>query len=121
MPKPLQLVAAVHAVYLIFTGVWPIVHMRSFLAVTGPKRDLWLVKTVGAMVMVVGATIGLAAWSAAINSPVLVLAIGSAAALAAVDVVYVLNRTISRIYLIDAGVEALFIVAWLVFWNGWGL
>lgn len=117
MLQSLQWVAAVHAAYLILSGAWPIVHMRSFVAVTGPKRDLWLVKTVGVMVMVVGATIGLAAWSAAITWSILVLAVGSAAALAAVDLVYVLNCTISRIYLLDAGVEGLLIIAWLLFWT----
>ena len=28
-------------------GLWPLVDMRSFEAVTGRKRDRWLVNTVG--------------------------------------------------------------------------
>ena len=44
--------AWVQAGYFVVTGVWPIVHMRSFLAVTGPKTDLWLVKTIGVLVTV---------------------------------------------------------------------
>jgi hypothetical protein len=29
------------------TGVWPILRLRSFEAVTGPKKERWLVKTMG--------------------------------------------------------------------------
>jgi hypothetical protein len=29
------------------TGVWPIPHLQSFEAVTGPKKERWLVKTMG--------------------------------------------------------------------------
>jgi hypothetical protein len=36
------------------TGLWPLIHMKSFVAVTGPKRDLWLVRTVGILVSCIG-------------------------------------------------------------------
>jgi hypothetical protein len=29
-----------HGGFYLLTGVWPLVHMPSFLAVTGPKTDL---------------------------------------------------------------------------------
>ncbi len=38
-------------------GVWPLLHYRSFEAVTGPKQDDWLVKTIGGLIAVVGATL----------------------------------------------------------------
>ena len=41
-------------IFYVATGVWPIVHLRSFEAVTGPKLEGWLVKTVGALIAVVG-------------------------------------------------------------------
>ena len=108
-------VALVQAIYFVITGVWPIVNMRSFLAVTGPKVDLWLVKTVGALVTVIGLSIGLAAWrGSVIPQEIVVLAIGSAAALGAVDVIYVSKRVIPPIYLLDAAAEALLIAAWIV-------
>ena len=40
--------------YFAATGVWPLVHMRSFERVTGPKTDTWLVRTVGVLVTVIG-------------------------------------------------------------------
>ena len=111
----LRWVAIMQAGYFVITGVWPIVHMRSFLAVTGRKVELWLVKTVGALVTITGLAIGIAAWrGGATSAELIVLAIGSAAVLGAVDVIYVAKRVIPRIYLLDAVAEALLIVAWTV-------
>src|SRR5215213_7149555 len=39
--------ARLQAIFYIVSGVWPFVSIRSFEAVTGPKVDRWLVKTVG--------------------------------------------------------------------------
>jgi hypothetical protein len=36
---------------------------RSFEAVTGPKRDDWLVKTIGGLIAMVGATLIGAGWA----------------------------------------------------------
>lgn len=101
------------AVYVL-TGVWPLLSMRTFLAVTGPKTDLWLVKTVGALVAVVGAALLLAAYRHEYVPAIGLLAAGAAASLAAVDVVYVAQRRIGRVYLLDAPGEALLVVLWLV-------
>jgi hypothetical protein len=98
--------------YFFFTGVWPVVHMPSFLAVTGPKRDLWLVRTVGLLIAVAGLAILAAGANALVNAPVLILALGSAAALAAVDIVYVALGTIAKIYLLDAALEIALLLAW---------
>jgi hypothetical protein len=34
------------------TGLWPLVSIGTFQQVTGPKTDLWLVKTVGVLIAV---------------------------------------------------------------------
>jgi hypothetical protein len=104
--------ALTQSIYFLITGLWPILHMRSFLAVTGPKTDLWLVKTVGSLIAVIGCVLAVAAWRQAISSEVILLAAGSAATLMTVDVVYTMKRVIPKIYLADAIVEALLIVAW---------
>ncbi len=54
-------VAFVQAGYYGPSGLWPIFSLRSFEWITGPKVDGWLVKTVGALVSVVGGVLGLAA------------------------------------------------------------
>lgn len=108
--------AAIQAIYFIVTGVWPLVSIRTFMAVTGPKTDVWLVKTVGLLVAVIGAAIGLAAWGGRFTPEVFLLAVGSSAALAAVDVYYHARGVIPRVYLLDAVAEAVLIVAWGALW-----
>ena len=51
-------VASVQAAFYVGTGVWPLMHRRSFEWVTGPKTDFWLAQTVGLTVAAIG--IGLA-------------------------------------------------------------
>jgi hypothetical protein len=104
-------VALVQGIYFLVTGIWPLLSMRTFLAVTGPKTDLWLVKTVGLILAVIGAVLIYAWVIAAINPPVISLAIGAAASLTLVEIVYVSKRVISPIYLGDAVAE-LGLIAW---------
>ena len=108
------LVLKSQGLYFMSTGLWPVVHMQSFEAVTGPKVDDWLVKMVGLLACVIGATIFSAAKRDNITRDVLLLAIGSALAFTAIDVWYALTGRISLIYLADAIVE-LGIVATLLF------
>jgi len=90
------------------------IHMNSFLKVTGPKTDLWLVKTVGIILAVIGAVLISAEVNAQINSSIVFLAIGTALSLAIVEFIYVAKQVISPIYLADAGVELVFIAGWIL-------
>jgi hypothetical protein len=104
--------ARLQAAYYVTTGVWPIAHLASFEAVTGPKVDHWLVKTFGALVTAAGAA--LAAGSREPPSRALVvLGGGMALALSAAEVVYVLERRISPVYLLDAALELGVAAGWL--------
>ena len=91
--------------FYVLTGLWPIVHMRSFEAVTGPKVDRWLVKTVGALVVVVGSVLALAGARRRESREIEILAAGSAAAFTVIDTVYAGKGRISKVYLLDALAE----------------
>jgi hypothetical protein len=107
-------VAAVQAVFYVSTGVWPLVHRRSFERVTGPKVDFWLVETVGAMVAAIG--LGLAqavVRGRPIPRELRTVAVASAVGLAAIDAVYVGRRRIASVYLADAVAEIAVVVGWL--------
>ncbi|MFN8556956.1 MAG: hypothetical protein U0531_06255 [Dehalococcoidia bacterium] len=98
--------------YYLITGVWPLIHMGSFEAVTGPKTDRWLVKTVGVVVAVVGAVLALAGVRRRVTLEITLLAAGSAGGLGLIDFVYGGSGRISRIYLLDALVEAVLVAQW---------
>jgi UDP-N-acetylmuramyl pentapeptide phosphotransferase/UDP-N-acetylglucosamine-1-phosphate transferase len=107
-----RIVALAQALYFVPTGLWAICHLRSFEAITGPKVDRWLVRTVGALVAVIGVAIGSAGYRNRVQPETVILAAGSTAALGVIDVIYVVKRRISPIYLLDAIGETLFLVAW---------
>jgi hypothetical protein len=97
---------AIQSAYYGVTGFWPIVHMPSFEAVTGPKIDDWLVHMVGLLAAAIGLVLGAATVRNRVRSPdVVLLAISSAAAFAAIDIWYGVSGRISSIYLADAGVQ----------------
>ena len=99
--------------YYAATGVWPLVSIRSFEAVTGPKKDRWLVKTVGVLVSVIGAVLLIAGLRRHVSLEIVVLAVGSAAGLMAIDVWYVARRVIGPIYLLDAVAEIVLVALWV--------
>jgi len=105
-------IPVLQGLYFLATGIWPLLSMRTFEAVTGPKVDRWLVKTVGVLVAVIGVSLLADARRPSRGSQV--LGVGSAAALAGVDVVYSLRGRISKIYLLDAVLEALLVTLWVV-------
>jgi hypothetical protein len=98
--------------YYVGTGVAPFASRRAFEAVTGRKGEWWLVQTVSGLVTVVGGSLISAALRRNTSAEVLAVAAGSAATLAAIDVVYVAKRRIAPTYLVDAGAQ-LGLLAWL--------
>jgi hypothetical protein len=116
-PDIVTLTAWGQAIYYAFTGVWSLVSIKTFQKVTGPKVDTWLVKTVGTLVLVIGGVLGMAAKKGRVTPEIALLATGSAAGLAAIDVVYATKKRISPIYLLDALAEGGLIALWAVGWK----
>lgn len=106
--------AALQGIYYAATGAWSLVHLESFEAVTGPKTDDWLVKTVGMLVLAIGIALLLAAARLHVPVELAVLALSSAAGLAAVDVLYALTDAISDVYLLDALAQTILVALWSI-------
>jgi hypothetical protein len=111
----------VQGVYYLLTGVWPLVSIETFQRVSGRKTDHlvtgreadhWLVMTVGVLITAIALTLLVAAWRRRRPAEVAVLAVASAVALTAIDVVYVAREVIPPIYLVDAAAEVVFLIAW---------
>ena len=91
--------------YYVLVGLWPLVSIRTFQIVTGPKIDLWLVRTVAVLTLVIGAAVLLAWRRNRLLPETAVVAIGAALGFAVIDVVYSLGGRISPVYLLDAVAE----------------
>jgi hypothetical protein len=108
-----QSVARAHGLFNVAGGLWPLVSLRSFEKVFGPKTDDWLVYTVGGLLVSAG-------WVqlSADDSPeghrlARRLGLGTALTLLAIDLIYVPVGRIRGTYLIDAAAEIAWIAAWL--------
>jgi hypothetical protein len=104
-------VLVAQAVYYLITGIWPLASLRTFEMVTGPKTDDWLVQTVGVLAAAIGAALLVGAWRSPPNRETLTLAVLGVMSFAAVDVVFVFNGTIDRIYLVDSVIQTTLLAA----------
>jgi hypothetical protein len=104
--------ARAHGVMNVVGGLWPLVHIGSFEAVFGPKADRWLVKTVAGLLIVNGLAQLATSPSADGLRQARRLSVGTAAVLAAIDLIYVPSGRISKMYLLDAALEVAWIMAW---------
>jgi hypothetical protein len=101
--------ASGQAAAYVITGLWPIVDLRSFERVTGPKRDDWLVRTVGGLAVAFG---GGLAWRSHDPASARPFGVASAAAFLAADVIGIASGRLPRIYLLDAAGEAVVLAGW---------
>jgi hypothetical protein len=101
-------------IYFISTGLWPVVHLESFLAVTGSKTDLWLVQAFGLLVAAIGAALLSFSIFGRADHGAGRFGFASAVMLAFIDVFFVARRAIPPVYLLDAVPEIALATGWLM-------
>jgi hypothetical protein len=114
MYKLYKLLIWVQGLYTLITAIWGLLDIDSFMAVTGPKYDIWLVKTVSALLVAISAS--LLSFLAVRAHPLPAIVLGSLAALglAAIDIYYTAIDRIKWVYFLDAVPEFIFFIAWMV-------
>ena len=109
-----RFVLLIQTIYYFITALWALIHIRSFMEVTGPKTDVWLVKTVGVLLLTISISLITSFFLKKINIPVITLAISCCLVLVFIDCYYVWNGTISKIYLFDAVAEVFLLILWAI-------
>src|SRR5437762_236760 len=102
------MVFLLQGLYYAGTGLWALIDVQSFQAVTGPKTDVWLVKTVGMLAWVIGCTLIAAGARRRLSIETLILSLGCVLGFTAIDIYYVSTNVISKVYLLDALAECAF-------------
>ncbi len=106
----LRLVLGFQGLYYLLTGLWPLLHLRSFVWVFGEKRDLFQLDVTSALIITIGAILLLAAARRPRPDGLLVsLGAASAVALALVELKHA--GAIRPVVWIDFAVELHFAVA----------
>jgi hypothetical protein len=95
-----------------FTALWALIDIDSFMLVTGPKIDIWLVKVISWLLLAIAIALAAEIGRPTISLSAYLLAVSSALFLGGTDVYYALNGTISPVYLVDAVVEFIVAFAW---------
>jgi hypothetical protein len=106
----MRAVLVVQGLYYLISGIWPLVSIETFEAVTGEKTDDWLVQTVGVLAAVIGAALLVGVTRGRPSRETLALSVLCILGFAAVDIVFVLRGTIGPIYLADAAVQAALLI-----------
>ena len=101
-----------HGLFNVANGLWPLVHLRSFEKVFGPKTDEWLVYTVSGLLVSAGSVQLSASDSTEGNRLARRMGLGTALTLLGIDLIYVPAGRIRTTYLIDAAVELALIAGW---------
>jgi hypothetical protein len=97
--------------YYLLTALWPMIHMRSFEAVAGPKKEHWLVYTVSLLLLgIISPMIYHLVNSEKVSVEIMILSIAAAMGLALIDIIFSLRGIIWKTYLIDAAIEILMIL-----------
>ena len=104
----------IEAVYYFVTGMWGLIDIKSFMKVTGPKTDLWLVKTVALLLITASFSFAVALAANTFHWPVAVLAACYNASLAYIDFYYAEKKVISPVYIMDGIVELMFVLTWIM-------
>ena len=112
--KLFRILVNVQSAYTFLTAIWPIIHITSFLAVTGYKTDVWLVKTVGALLLPISITLFLLGRRGRDKRAAVVLGGLTAALFVWIDFYYsAIRDIIPDIYQLDGIVELMFLGGWM--------
>ncbi|WP_409468719.1 hypothetical protein [Streptomyces sp. HC307] len=113
VPERADTVAVAHGAFNVVGGLWPLLHLRSFEWVFGPKTDVWLQMTTGGLL--VSAGVAQLAAAAAPQGPAHArrIGLGTSLTLLAIDLIYVPKGRIRPTYFLDAAMQTGWIAAWL--------
>jgi hypothetical protein len=105
-----RLVPLLQGSYYLTTGLWALLHMRSFERVTGRKAEHWLVRTVGVLAAAIGLTLLQGARRRRPVREIRSLSRLSALAFVLAETPVAARGRISRIYLADAALQTAFLL-----------
>jgi hypothetical protein len=112
--KVYQTLSLAQGIYVALTALWALVDIDSFMKVTGPKTDIWLVKTVAVLLVPIALCFLAGGALPAESQLVVLMGLTTSAGLAFIDFYYTGKGVIKWVYLIDGIIESLFFILWVI-------
>ncbi|HEX2935014.1 MAG TPA: hypothetical protein VHO72_06640 [Bacteroidales bacterium] len=106
-------VATVQGIYYFVTGAWALFHARSFMYITGPKTDIWLLRLVGILTIAISLLLFVTAKKRKLSLESIVVILFGGFSYLTIDVIYSLAGRISFVYLYDALIQLIFLSIWV--------
>ncbi len=103
----------IQGIYTLITAIWPLIDIKSFMAVTGPKADIWLVKTVAVVLLPIAAFYLINIYRPGQILHLVLIGVINSIGLAIIDFYYSGKNIISRIYAVDGALQVLFALCWI--------
>jgi hypothetical protein len=110
--KLFRILLWIQTIYYFLTAAWGLIDTESFMRVTGPKTDVWLVKTVSVILFAVSFSFISYLFIKTNYWPAIILASSCCLFLACIDFYYAGRNIISDIYLLDGIVEIALLIGW---------
>ncbi|POX57520.1 hypothetical protein C3492_43000 [Streptomyces sp. Ru62] len=105
-------VARSQGLFNLVGGGWPLLHLRSFEWVFGPKAEEWLQQTTAGLLATAGCSMLLSPGTPEGLRQARRTGVGTAVTLLAIDLLCVPRRRIRPTYLLDAAMQAGWLTAW---------
>jgi hypothetical protein len=113
MSRSSNIILAIQGMYISITSIWPLIHLHSFLQITGSTSDIHLLKTMSLLLLCIGISFISQSAQRGSSAGIRMLAFNVAIALTIVDFYYTTTRVISEVYVIDGFIQLLFVSLWL--------
>lgn len=111
--KIYRILGLTQGLYTLLTALWALVDLRSFMEITGPKTDTWLVKTVAVLLIPISLCFLTGIYLKTGYFLVILMGITSSAGLAFIDFYYTATGVIKWIYRVDGYLQILFLLVWI--------
>ena len=111
--KKISVFPFVQGLYYLFTLLWPLVDLDSFLMVTGHKEEIWLVVTVSFLLLPATVICFRYAFRQFRMRLLFILMMITALSLAGIELYYYLKGTIKWVYGADAALQLIFAAWWI--------
>jgi hypothetical protein len=112
--KLFRIILWIQTIYYFLTAAWGLIDTESFMRVTGPKTDVWLVKTVSVILLAITFSFISYLFIKTNYWPAIILASSCCLFLACIDFYYAGRKVISNIYLLDGIIEIALLIGWVV-------
>jgi hypothetical protein len=114
-----KVVMCVQVFYMLLTSVWSLVNIDSFMFVTGQKTDIWLVKMMAVLLIVISGNMLFYFKTSTNELPVIMQGGFTAAGLTIIDFYYTGRGIINPFYGYDGLFQAAFLGLWIWIFVRW--